>query len=36
MTLDLRETSMVRVKAFNGCGCSDWSETIVVDPARCD
>lgn len=22
-TLDLRETSMVRVKACNGCGCSD-------------
>ena len=35
-TLDLRETWMVRVKACNGCGCSDWSETIVVDPASCD
>jgi len=36
-TLEIRESSMIRVKACNGCGCSDWSQTLVVEPAaRCD
>jgi hypothetical protein len=31
-TTEVDARSMVKLRACDGCGCSDWSETLIMDP----